>query len=34
MGDGTVRFLLETIDMQTFQCLGDKNDGRAISAIW
>ena len=34
IGDGTVRFIQETIDMQTFQYLGAKNDGHAISAVW
>lgn len=34
LGDGTVRFLQETIDMQVYQYLGDKNDGKAISMNW
>ena len=34
LGDGTVRFIRETVDMQTYQYLGDKNDGKAISAVW
>ena len=33
-GDGTVRFLPETIDMQTYQYLGNKSDGKAFSFAW
>jgi hypothetical protein len=31
MGDGSVHFLSQTIDYQTYQWLGAKNDGRSVS---
>ena len=34
MGDGSVHFLSDMVDMWTFQYLGDKNDGKAIAAGW
>jgi len=29
IGDGSVQFIAETIDMQTYQYLGSRNDGKA-----
>lgn len=31
LGDGSVQFISQTIDMWTYQYLGDKNDGKAAS---
>lgn len=29
MGDGSVRFVSNSIDLLTWQCLGARNDGKA-----
>lgn len=34
LGDGTVRFLPETVDFQAYQYLGNKADGQSFSMLW
>jgi len=31
LGDASVRFISETVDLRTFQCLGNRKDGQVIA---
>ena len=33
-GDGSVHFLTQTIDHTTYQMLGDRQDGNAVTGSW